>query len=156
MNKLCSLSSWYLILRLVIGGVFVVAGALKLADTASFAIAIDAYGLVAWSTAKLLAHLLPVVEILTGLGLIFDIRGALVLVVAQLLVFMGVVGWAMHLGLDLDCGCFGSGGQTGGSGGDLKETLFRDAALLAGCAVLYWHRWRDMRQPRSLLHPFKR
>jgi len=156
MNRLFSASSLYLVLRLVVGGVFVFAGALKLADPAAFAMAIDGYGMVSWSTAKLLAHVLPVVEIVSGLGVILDIRGALALIVAQLLVFVGVVGWAVHLGLNVDCGCFGPSAQPDGGSGDLKETLVRDGALLAGCLVLYWHRWIGTGRPRSLLRPFRR
>ncbi|MDD3311645.1 MauE/DoxX family redox-associated membrane protein [Pseudodesulfovibrio sp.] len=156
MNRLLSASSLYFVLRLVIGGVFVAAGALKLADPAAFAMAIDGYGLVSWSTAKLLSHALPVLEIVSGLGVILDVRGALALIAVQLLVFLGVVGWAVHLGLDVDCGCFGPSAQPGGGSGDLKETLVRDGALLAGCLVLYWRRWVGTGRPRSLLHPFRR
>ena len=107
MKKILASPSLYLLLRAVVGGLFILAGALKLADTAAFAMAIDNYGLVSWSTAKLLSRVLPVVEILSGLGVLLDVKGALGLIVAQLLLFVGVVGYAVHLGLDVDCGCFG-------------------------------------------------
>jgi len=157
MNTLFVRSTAYLLLRLVIGGLFVFAGVLKLADPAAFAMAIDGYGMVSWSTAKLLSRALPILEVATGLGLILDFKGALALIVAQLLVFMGVVGYAVHLGLDVDCGCFGpqSGVPTEG-GGNLRETLLRDGAMLVGCAVMYWQRWVSGRRLRSVLRPFAR
>ncbi|MEF2231420.1 MAG: MauE/DoxX family redox-associated membrane protein [Pseudodesulfovibrio sp.] len=157
MHMLFTRSTAYLLLRLVIGGLFVFAGALKLADPSAFAMAIDGYGLVSWSTAKLLSRALPIVEIAAGLGLILDFRGALALIVVQLLVFLAVVGYAVHLGLDVDCGCFGPQAAKPGEGaGSLKETLLRDGAMLVGCAVMYWQRWVSGRRPRSVLRPFAR
>ena len=157
MSKLFDRSAAYFLLRLILGGVFIFAGALKLADPGAFAMAIDGYGMVSWSTAKLLARVLPVIEVASGLGLILDFKGALGLIVAQLLLFMGVVGYAVHLGLDVDCGCFGpQAGMPGEGSGNLRETLVRDGAMLAGCAVLYWQRWVSGRRLRSVRRPFSR
>lgn len=142
-----------LVLRLALGSVFVYAGALKLLDPAGFAQAIDAYGLVDWGTAKFLSRALPVVEIASGAGLILGIRGALGLVVAQLLVFLAVTGYALHMGLDVDCGCFGPAAgspaaslfdSAGGSAvdamaagsGSLVQTLVRDTLMLVACLII--------------------
>lgn len=155
MKNLLASPSLYLVVRILIGGLFLFAGSLKLADPTAFAAAIDNYGLVTWRMAKLLAHVLPVLEILTGLGVVLDIKGALGLIVGQLLVFMGVVGYAVHLGLDVDCGCFGPTAMTEGSG-DLVQTLVRDGLLLLGCLLVYIQRRVAPFRPRSVLSPFKR
>lgn len=147
MKKIPASKMVSLVLRLALGSVFVYAGALKLLDPAGFAQAIDAYGLVDWGTAKFLARALPVIEIASGAGLILGIRGALGLVVAQLLVFLAVTAYALHMGLDVDCGCFGpASGPSGGSAvdamaagsGSLVQTLVRDAFMLIACLIIRW------------------
>ncbi|MUM77306.1 DoxX family membrane protein [Pseudodesulfovibrio sp. F-1] len=148
MTRQTLMTGAYLALRLGLGGAFVYAGVLKLMDPMAFAAAIDGYGLVSWSTAKTLARVLPAVEVVTGAGLVFDIRGALGLVVAQLLVFMGVLAWAMHLGLDVDCGCFGPSGLPPGITppppsdglGETARAMIRDAAMLAAGGLILWLR----------------
>ena len=155
MKKIFASPSLYLLLRAVVGGLFIFAGVLKLSDTSAFAMAIDNFGMVSWGTAKLLSQVLPVVEVLSGLGVLLDVRGALGLIVAQLLLFVGVVGYAVHLGLDVDCGCFGPTAMAEG-GGDLKQTLYRDGLLLLGCALLYCQRRIASFRPRTVLRPFRR
>jgi hypothetical protein len=141
----------YGIVRLGLGAVFAYAGAVKLMDPMAFAQIIDAYGLVSWGAAKVLARALPVVEVAAGIALMADLRGALGLVVAQLLVFMGVVGYGMYMGLDVDCGCFGPAGlppgvtppaEAGAASpadglGESALTLIRDGVMLAACLLLY-------------------
>jgi uncharacterized membrane protein YphA (DoxX/SURF4 family) len=153
MKRIMHSRTLYRLLRLVIGGVFIYAGALKLADPDAFARAIDGYGLVSWGAAKLLARVLPVVEIVSGAGLVLNLRGALGLVVAQLLVFMGVIAYAIHMGYDVDCGCFGPSEGEGGAGA-LTQTMFRDLIMLAACLFMYWQRRTSGVLPRSPLRYF--
>lgn len=143
----------YRALSILVGGVFVYAGSTKLGDAAGFATVIDNYGLVTWGMAKLLARVLPVVEVVTGLGLILNVRGALGMIVAQLLVFMAVLGYGIHLGLDADCGCFGPSDPGGGESGGLWPTMIRDALMLGACLFLYWQRRVAGFTPRPLI-PF--
>lgn len=143
----------YRVLLLILGGVFVYAGVSKLGDALGFATIIDNYGLVSWGMAKLLARVLPVVEIVTGLGLILNVRGALGMIVAQLLGFMAVLGYGIHLGLDADCGCFGPSDPGGGEQGGLWPTLIRDALMFGVCLFLYWQRRVAGFKPRPLI-PF--
>lgn len=148
-------SRWlYLILRIVLGGLFVYAGGLKLADPQAFAIAVDGYGLVTWRMANLIARILPVVEIMAGIGLILDIRGALGVIVVQLLGFMGVLAYGIHMGLDIDCGCFGP--SDSGEPVSLWETMFRDVLMLAACLIMYVQRRVAGFEPRPLLTIFQR
>lgn len=141
---------FYCVLRVLIGGMFVVAGAIKLTDPGTFAQAIDGYGLVTWRTANLLAYVLPTFEIATGLGLILDIRGALGMIVAQLLGFVGIIAYAINLGLDVDCGCFGPSDPGGGASGGLWQALIRDMLMLGVCLLMYWQRRAADFVPRSL------
>ncbi|MGL1860948.1 MAG: DoxX family protein [Pseudodesulfovibrio sp.] len=140
MKKYLASKPLYLVLRVILGGLFIYAGYLKLADVGAFAQAIDGYGLVTWSTAKLLSKTLPVLEILAGLGLILDIKGALGTIVALLLGFMILIGYAIYMGLDVDCGCFGPSDSVAGDSSGLWQTLYRDVAMFAGCLLLYWQR----------------
>lgn len=140
----------YLIVRLILGGVFIYAGATKIGDPAGFAADIDQYGLVTWRMANLIARTLPTIEIVAGLGLILDIKGSLAIIVAQLLGFVAILSYAIHLGLDIDCGCFGPGDPEAEASGGLWDTLIRDLIMLGACALLYWQRWAMGYKPRSL------
>ncbi|WP_319470343.1 MauE/DoxX family redox-associated membrane protein [uncultured Pseudodesulfovibrio sp.] len=149
-------SKWlYCVLRLVIGGLFVYAGILKLADPTAFAVSIDGYGMVTWRMAKVLAHVLPVIEVAAGIGLLLDIKGAMALIVAQLLMFIGVLSYAIHMGLDVDCGCFGPEASSGGESGGLWPTLIRDIVMLVACVLMYWQRRAAGFAPRSITRIFR-
>ncbi|CCH49672.1 MauE/DoxX family redox-associated membrane protein [Pseudodesulfovibrio piezophilus] len=157
MLKVVSSKPLYIVLRVLLGGVFVYAGILKLADPAAFAQAIDGYGLVSWRMANLISRSLPVLEILSGIGLIFDVRGSLGMIVAQLLGFMGVLAYGIHMGLDVDCGCFGPSDPGAGAHGGLWGTLVRDMFMFAACLIIFWQRRVAGYFPRPLFrfNPFK-
>lgn len=150
MKALLTSKHAYLALRLVIGLLFVYAGALKLANPEGFAVTINIYGLVTWRMAGILSHAIPMVEIIAGLGLVFDVKGGLALVVAQLLGFMAVLLYALYLGLDADCGCFGTPKNTDNSPTGPMEAFLRDAAMLAACGLMYLQRRAAGFRPRSL------
>ncbi|QJB56228.1 MauE/DoxX family redox-associated membrane protein [Pseudodesulfovibrio sp. zrk46] len=151
MKKIFTSKLLYLALRIALGGVFVYAGLSKITDPDGFAMAIDGYGLVSWRIANLLARVLPVVEIVSGLGLIFDVRGALGMIVAQLLGFVCVLAYGIHMGLDVDCGCFGPNDPGAGEPGGLWGTLIRDLLMLGACLLMYWQRRIAGFVPRSLV-----
>ncbi|QGY39746.1 DoxX family protein [Pseudodesulfovibrio cashew] len=131
----------YRAIGLIVGGVFVFAGISKAGHPDALAATIDGYGLVSWGMATVIARVLPVVEIVSGLALMFDLRGGLGTIVAQLLGFIGVLAYGIHLGLDVDCGCFGPGDPAAAESHDLMPTLIRDVGLLAACLFLYWQRY---------------
>lgn len=130
----------YTAVRVILGLLFVYAGTLKLMHPEGFAVTINIYGLVSWKMAGFLSYAIPCVEILSGLALVFDVRGALAIIVAQLLGFMVVLVYALYLGLDADCGCFGTPKNTDNAPIGPLHALIRDAAMLAGCALLYFQR----------------
>ncbi len=141
---------FYLIIRVLLGAVFIYAGATKIVDPTGFATAIDEYGLVTWRMANLIARTLPIIEIISGLGLIFDIKGALGLLVAQLLGFVIILSYAINAGLNIDCGCFGPSEPGADYSGSLWTTLIRDLFMVGACILLYWLRRAKGYMPRSL------
>jgi uncharacterized membrane protein YphA (DoxX/SURF4 family) len=98
------------VFRLVVGGVFVWAGALKIADPLEFARSIMNYRVVAPAPAFAVALVLPWVEVLSGALLIVGVfkRSSALLISFLLAGFMGLVGLALARGIDTSCGCFGS------------------------------------------------
>jgi uncharacterized membrane protein YphA (DoxX/SURF4 family) len=112
-----------LLFRVVLGGLFVYAGAVKVLDPLDFAQDIRNYRLVGQSLSFIAALVLPWLEILAGAFLVIGIwkRGA-ALVVSGLLVFFIVLTLVtMIRGLDVDCGCFGAISRKSGWGVVLED-----------------------------------
>jgi uncharacterized membrane protein YphA (DoxX/SURF4 family) len=131
--------------RLLLGGVFVVAGALKLPDPAAAVRAVRAYRLLPESLVAPVAFGLPVVEIAVGLALLAGVfvRTAALASAVLLLVFVGAVASAWARGLQIDCGCFGDGGQVAAGRTAYPAEILRDLALLlAALALARWPRSR--------------
>jgi hypothetical protein len=140
------LSVWtYRLVRLALAGAFLLAGAVKLADPAVLAVTIKAFGILPPAWAHPLAVVLPLVEVLAALGLVFDLRGSLGTIAALLLVFIAVLAWGLHLGLDIDCGCYGPADPEAKAFGGLRTAFERDLVMLGGAAFCYF--WRYVRRP---------
>ena len=99
-----------LLLRVIVGGVFIWAGALKIADSLGFAQSIENYQVVPHNLAFLIAVVLPWVEVLSGAFLIIGVfkRSSALLISLLLAGFIGLVALALARGIDTSCGCFGS------------------------------------------------
>ena len=99
-----------LILALLVGAVFLYAGALKVMDPLRFASDISNYALLSWSLGVRVAFYLPWLEVILGLALIFQrlFAGAIVLTSGLVLLFVGATIWARAQGIDVSCGCFGT------------------------------------------------
>jgi putative oxidoreductase len=105
------------IVGLLVGAVFVFAGLSKIVDfqpfrfldPMDFARDIDNYKILPWTMSVGLALYLPWLEMICGLALIFRrlYSGALVFLIALLLVFIGASIAAKTRGIDISCGCFG-------------------------------------------------
>ncbi|HXA81247.1 MAG TPA: MauE/DoxX family redox-associated membrane protein, partial [Opitutaceae bacterium] len=98
------------ILRLLVGGIFVVAGVLKVFDPARFAADIDHFRLLRYFAVAPLALYLPWLEIICGLAVFVSAwrRSALLLLLALTIVFIAAITSAWMRGLDIRCGCFGA------------------------------------------------
>jgi len=128
------------LIRLTLGSLFIVAGVIKLRDPKAFTVVIDAFGLVSGSVSESLSIVLPILEILSGLGLIFDFPMSLHTVTGLLLIFIAILLYGIHLGLDIDCGCYGPEDPESRAFGGLRIALYRDLAMSAGVIFLYARR----------------
>jgi uncharacterized membrane protein YphA (DoxX/SURF4 family) len=131
--------------RILLGAVFVYAGATKALDPAAFAAAIDAYRLLPYPLVVLVALYLPWIEIACALGLFWRRTrlGSLWVIFALCLVFTGAIASAWIRDLDISCGCFGAG-ATGAAA--LRRSLLRSLTLaLVSAGVL----WRERPPTRS-------
>jgi uncharacterized membrane protein YphA (DoxX/SURF4 family) len=121
-----------LLARLLTGGVWVVAGALKLPDPTESVRAVRAYDLLPESIVPTVGHLLPLVEVVVGIclvtGLLTRAMGALSAVL--FLAFIVGIASAWARGLEIDCGCFGGGGLEEGASSKYPLEIARDGGLL--------------------------
>lgn len=97
------------IVAIVIGGLFIYAGVVKIIDPGEFARDIDNYKMLPWQSSVWLALYLPWLEIFCGLALITRIlfRGGVFIVTALMSLFIIISIAAKARGLDVSCGCFG-------------------------------------------------
>ncbi len=120
--------------RLVLGGLFVYAGAVKVLGPLDFAQNIRNYRLVGQSLSFIAAVVLPWLEILAGVALAAGIwKRASALIISGLLVFFIVLTLVtIARGLDIDCGCFGAFSRKSGFGVILEDLgmLFMGLCLL--------------------------
>lgn len=141
-DKLKIAQPWLtLICRLVLGGVLIAAGVLKIGNLQKSAMAVRAYELLPISLANFLGYSLPWVEI--GIGLLL-VTGALVrfagLVGAvTMLAFIIAISQAWARGLSIDCGCFGGGGTIDPSQTKYLSEIIRDIGLMALGIYLYFY-----------------
>jgi uncharacterized membrane protein YphA (DoxX/SURF4 family) len=95
---------------MVLGGLFVLAGYLKLQDPTFFAFTINGFhmGLDA-GLVNILAHVVPWTEVIAGSMLVLGLwaRGAALVIVLMLVAFIAGIVSVMVRGLDVHCGCFG-------------------------------------------------
>ena len=127
-----------LLARLVTGGVWIVAGALKLPDPAGSVRAVRAYDLLPESVVPFVGHLLPVLEVTVGACLVLGLltRAAGVLSCLLFLAFIVGIAAAWARGLQIDCGCFGGGGYREDAAEQYPWEIARDVGLLALSALL--------------------
>ncbi len=122
------------VFRLVLGGLFVYAGAAKALEPLDFAQNIRNYQLVGQSLSFMAALVLPWLEILAGACLVAGIwkRGAALVISVLLVFFIVLTAVTMVRGLDVDCGCFGPAARKAGWG-----VILEDLGMLAlGLVVL--------------------
>jgi putative oxidoreductase len=122
-----------LVLRIVLGGIFVYAAWVKLRDPWElYALAINSYEVLPLWAVEVVARSLPWLELAIGVGLIAGIWLRISATVTSLLlmVFFGLMVRAFAKGMQINCGCFG--------GTDIISwrTLLRDGSMLAASLLL--------------------
>lgn len=127
-----------LIARLVVGGVWIYAGALKVGDPAASVGAVRAYQLLPTDLAEVVGRTLPMLEIVVGVCLVVGLLTRFNGVVSALLQIAFVIGIASvwSRGIEIDCGCFGDGGPNPDATSQYPWEIARDLGLLALSALL--------------------
>jgi uncharacterized membrane protein YphA (DoxX/SURF4 family) len=135
-NPLPRHRGWYLVARLILGGVFIYAGILKMHSPIDFADDIAAYQLLPDFAINALALGLPLFEVTCGLLVLGGIwiRTGAAGISVSLLVFMGAILLALQRGLVIDCGCFAEESWLESS---LWVALGRDGVLLLLAVLIY-------------------
>jgi uncharacterized membrane protein YphA (DoxX/SURF4 family) len=133
--------NWFgLLVRLTLGGVILVAGALKVTSPYKAAAAMRAYELLPISVANLFGYALPWFEVGLGALLILGVATRLSAFFAGSLMFIFILAissaWAR--GLSIDCGCFGGGGQVAPGETKYLQEILRDFGLTLLAAYLFW------------------
>jgi uncharacterized membrane protein YphA (DoxX/SURF4 family) len=97
-----------LIVRIILGVVFIWASFDKILHPKEFAEVIYNYKIFSPQMVNLSAIVLPWIEFACGILLIsgFLCRGSAFVIACLLIIFMAVLGHALYKGLDIRCGCF--------------------------------------------------
>jgi len=122
-----------LLLRILLGAIFVYAAWTKLrVPWELFAMSIDSYQVLPLKWVEFAARTLPWFELLVGLLLItgFWLRSAAAATAVLLAVFFALMVRAYATGMEINCGCFGTGDPIS------WKTLLRDGSMLAAAIAL--------------------
>ena len=121
-----------LVARLLLGGVMLVAGLLKVTKPDVSARAVQAYQLLPFDLATYVGYGLPVLEVVIGLLLVLGLFTRTAAAISGVLLVAFIIGiasaWAR--GLNIDCGCFGEGGTIDPSQTRYLEEILRDVGLV--------------------------
>jgi putative oxidoreductase len=135
-----------LILRLVLGAIFVYAAWIKLRlPWQLFAMSIDSYQLLPPGPVEFLARTLPAFELALGFVLMAGVwlRYSSAILSLLLAVFFTLIVRAALKGQEISCGCFGPGEAIS------WKTMLRDGSMLAGSLVLTAMAWISRRRSRK-------
>ena len=139
-----------LVCRLTLSAAFLYAGVTKLADPVDFAIIIDGYGLLPELFVFPVAIILPIIECIAAVGILFQLRISMYAMTAMLVLFIAVLMYGIRLGLDIDCGCFGPDDPEQAYH-DLRIALLRDIIFLMQIVFLFW--WQSKKRNTVLINP---
>lgn len=117
-----------------LAAVFIYAGVLKAIDIEGFATSVANYKVLAHRWNFVVAATLPAIEIVSGLALLFvgTRRASALLILGMNVVFIILLASAAYRGLDIDCGCFSTEGNT-----TPVEAIARDIVFVVGALFIY-------------------
>lgn len=141
----------YHLCRIVLGAVLIYASIDKISNPEDFGKIIYSYQLLPEEMINLTAIILPWLELITGLFLIFQIwmSGTVLLTNSLFMVFIAAILSALLRGLDIDCGCFST---SGGKGSINMITFFRDVSFVMMALFLL----KVTFFPKEIRLPFRR
>ena len=128
--------------RLILGGVLLVAGLLKVVDFKSSVYAVRSYLLLPYDLTELAGYVMPIAEVIIGLMLITGLFTRLSGVLGSLMMVAFIIAiasvWAR--GISIDCGCFGGGGEIerAAAMAAYPWEILRDIGLFLCGAWLVW------------------
>jgi len=133
-------SPWLgLLARIILGGVFLVAGFLKYQHLDKSQMAVRAYEILPIAIANFLGITLPFLEMAIGILLILGAATRIAAALGGLFMAIFIIGisqaWAR--GLSIDCGCFGGGGQVAPGATNYLPEILRDTALALMAIYLF-------------------
>jgi hypothetical protein len=115
----------------------------KLFNIEQFAGTIDAYAILPDIFLLPSAMMLPIVELVLAIGLLFNRLTSKIGMAVLLLFFISVLSYAILQGLDIDCGCFGPDDPEYSAFRGLRAALVRDILMLVPLIYSFWyHRYR--------------
>ena len=125
------------IFRLTLAAIFLAAAPQKILNPADFAVSVESYLILPDLLVNALALVLPWLEILLAVLLVCRVWMGATLILSNLLlvVFLGAIVSAHLRGINLDCGCFSSAGETTD---DMRWYIVRDSAFLVLGLVTAW------------------
>lgn len=135
--------------RWILAIVFIYAGIGKIINPNNFAQDIDNYQVLPYFLVTLMAAILPWIEVICGLLLIFRkwVLGASFILTVLNGVFIIAISSALIRGLDISCGCFASFGE-GAKAGIPK--ILEDVLFLFGSLLLFYN---EMNKPNINTSP---
>lgn len=128
-----------------LGLIFLYAGLPKLLNWHDFAKIVGSYALLPDVLVAPAAVVIALLEVLAAVLLICNRPQGLWGISALLLLFIGVLSYAIRLGLDIDCGCFGPEDPEHLAFAGLREALFRDVLLSIPVLYLFWYRRKSIK-----------
>lgn len=131
---LVRLSRWGL------GLIFLYAGVPKLINWHDFALIVNSYAIVPENLAIPTAVCIAVLEVIAAIALLCGRMEGLWGISALLLLFIGVLSYAIWQGLDIDCGCFGPEDPEHRAFSGIRTALWRDFLLCIPVLYLFWYR----------------
>jgi uncharacterized membrane protein YphA (DoxX/SURF4 family) len=151
MKSFFSRTTLILLVRIFLGGLFVVSGLDKMTDTQAFANSILQYKIVGPTMAICTASILPSLELLSGLSLMIGLypRGSELLITIMLVGFTILIASALLRGLDISCGCFSQDPNVSKIG---YKKIFENCGLIILSGWLLFIRNQDI----NLLHVLRK
>lgn len=134
MKRIISNKFLLFLVRILLGFVFIYAGAEKISDPAGFSTSIANYRLLPIFMINFFAITMPWIEIAAGFMLIFGIsvKENAAIINAMLLVFIIAIGISLIRGLDIDCGCYGKGNLIG-----IQKLIENSFMFIAGWILIF-------------------
>ncbi|MEW6015119.1 MAG: MauE/DoxX family redox-associated membrane protein [Candidatus Zixiibacteriota bacterium] len=130
-----------LLIRLIVGGIFIYASLDKITNPAQFARIVYNYHLLPATLINIFALMLPWVELLCGIFLVVGYKqeGSVLILNLLVLAFIAALTVNLFRGVNIECGCFTVSSK---AKSNIIDLLLRDIGLLALTLYLFFSRSR--------------